>query len=233
MKNHTLKILVLLLSLGILTACGTVNDPSSVQLKDHNDSLSYIIGAEYAAILTANGYELNNDAFIKGYYLTMNGADEFPDSLKILFIDELNRDAEIRQQEALLAIIQQNKEEGARFFSSNIQQQGVEQLPDGLQFKALKNGSGPKPTAEDSVLIHYRAMFLDGRTFDESYQRGPQGIRLTKVITGLSEGIQQMNAGSIFELYIPSELAYGDEGILNVVPGGATLIYNVELIKIY
>ena len=165
--------------------------------------------------------------------MSMHGTDEFPDSIKIIFVNEVNKDGQIRQQEHLRAIIQQNKEEGARFLEMNIQQDGVKQLADGLQYKVLKQGSGPSPTAADSVLIHYRSMFLDGRAFDESYQRGPQGIRLSKVIIGLSEGIQHMNTGSIYELYIPAPLAYGDEGIPNVVPGGATLIYNVELIKIY
>ena len=229
-----IHILLLVLSgLIMLIACDTGHDPSAVQLNDYHDSLSYVIGTEYAAVIKSSGYELNNDAFIKGYYMSMNGTDEFPDSIKRIFVDEVNRNEQIRQQEQLQAIIRQNKEEGARFLSMNIQQEGVVQLTNGLQYKVLKQGTGPVAAAEDSVLIHYRAMYLDGRAFDESYQRGPQGIRLDKVIPGLSEGIQHMNAGSIYELYIPAELAYGDEGIPNLVPGGATLIYNVELIKIF
>lgn len=233
MKTKIHQLLVLLLSLGILSACGTGNHPSSVQLKNHSDSMSYVIGAEYAAILKANGYEVNNDAFIQGYSMSMNESDKFPDSLKLIFINEINQESQARQQEEMVAMIQQNKEEGARFLAFNKDQEGVQILPDGLQYKILKIGSGPKPTAQDSVQIHYRAMFMDGRAFDESYQRGPQGIRLNKVIAGLSEGLQQMSPGSIFEIYIPSDLAYGDQGIANVVPGGVTLIYNVELIKIY
>lgn len=233
MKNHIHHLTILLLSAGLLAACGTGHDPSSVRLNDHTDSLSYIIGAEYAAMLKTSGLEVSNDAFIKGYYMAMNETDEFPDSIKLVFIDEINREGQAKQQEQLSALLQQNKEEGARFLALNLEQEGVKQLPNGLQYKILKNGSGPKPTAQDSIQIHYRAMFLNGQAFDESYQRGPQNIKLSRVIAGLSQGLQMMNTGSIYELYIPSNLAYGDEGITNVIPGGATLIYNVELIKIY
>ena len=233
MKDHIHQLILLLLSAGILAACGTGPDPSSVRLNDHNDSLSYIIGVEYASMLKTSGYDLNNDAFIKGYYMAMDETDEFPDSVKMVFISEINRQNQIRQQEQFIALVQQNKEEGARFLALNQEQEGVEQVRSGLQYKVLKEGTGPRPTARDSVQIHYRAMFLNGQTFDESYQRGPQNIKLTKVILGLSEGIQLMNTGSIYELYISSDLAYGDEGIAEAIPGGATLIYNIELIKIY
>lgn len=233
MKNPSQKLFVLFLSACFLAACETGNDPSSVQLKDHNDSLSYIIGSDYANVLKANGYEPNPEAFYKGFYNTINGKDDFPDSVKLVFFDEINKQSQEKQQEQILARIHQNKEDGARFMAQNKIREGVIQLPDGLQYRILKKGNGPTPAANDSVLIHYRAMFIDGSTFDESYQRGPQGVRLSKLTSGLSGGLQLMNTGSIYELFIPSGLAYGDEGIPNVMFGGETLIYNVELIKIY
>lgn len=233
MRNHIHQLLILLLSAVLISGCGTENDPASVTLDDHTDSLSYVIGLEYADMLKASGFEINNDAFIKGYYMTMNESNVFPDSLRLSFIEEINREGQARQQQQLMEMVQQNKEEGAHFLAQSREQEGVEELPDGLQYKVLKKGAGPMPTTQDSVQIHYRAMFLNGQTFDESYQRGPQGIHMSKVIRGLSEGLQMMNSGSIYELYIPSDLAYGDEGITNVIPGGATLVYIVELITIY
>ncbi len=232
MNKPITKALMLLITVSILASC-TGNDPSKVQLNNHNDSLSYFIGTDYANVLKSNGYNVNPEAFYKGFNDARAETDEFPDSIKALFIDEINQESQVRQQEQIQARIQQNKEEGARFLSQNKNRQGVQQLPDGMQFKVLKQGSGPRATAADSVLIHYRAMFVDGSTFDESYQRGPQGVKLSYLTSGLSEGIQLMNAGSIYELYIPSDLAYGDQGIANVILGGETLIYNIELIKIY
>lgn len=148
-------------------------------------------------------------------------------------IEEINNDKQLKLQQEMISIVQQNKELSAQFLDQNKIREGVQQLPDGLQFQVLKRGSGPSPTVNDSVLIHYRAMFFDGTTFDESYQRGPQVARLNGVVPGLSEGLQLMNKGSIYELYLPSDLAYGDQGIQDVIPGGVAIIYSVELIDIY
>jgi len=111
-------------------------------------------------------------------------------------------------------------------------EEGVNQLPNGLQYKILKEGMGNSPSETDSVNVHYRAMFIDRTVFDMSYDRGPAGIRINDVIEGLSKGIQLMKPGAIYELYIPPDLAYGDKNFANVIPPGSTLIYTIELIEI-
>ena len=114
----------------------------------------------------------------------------------------------------------------------NVDAEGVVQLPSGLQYKVLKEGAGKTPRAGDSVLVHYRGMFINRDVFDMSYDRGPAGIRVSEVIEGLSEGLQLIPEGGIYELYIPPGLAYGDVTFANVIPAGSTLIYTVELIEI-
>lgn len=233
MKKQITFLFVTILLTGIIAGCGTAPDNSSITLKNHDDSISYIIGSDYAKVLLKNDFEINPDAFYRGFDLAMKGQDNFPDSLRLSMIEEINNDKQLKLQQEMISIVQQNKELSAQFLDQNKIREGVQQLPDGLQFQVLKRGSGPSPTVNDSVLIHYRAMFFDGTTFDESYQRGPQVARLNGVVPGLSKGLQLMNKGSIYELYLPSDLAYGDQGIQDVIPGGVAIIYSVELIDIY
>jgi FKBP-type peptidyl-prolyl cis-trans isomerase len=233
MKKSILMFVAPLLLAGILTGCEQKKDTASIPITNHNDSISYIIGADYAALLMNNGIEVNPEAFYKGFDLAIKGMDQYPDSVKIAMINELNIESQKKAREQQMALAKQNKELGAKFLAENKKKEGVEQLPDGLQYKIFKRGQGPTPMANDSVLIHYRAMFIDGTTFDESYKRGPQVARLNGMVKGLSEGLQMMNEGSIYELYMPSDLAYGDQGISDVIPGGSAIIYNVELIKIF
>ena len=108
----------------------------------------------------------------------------------------------------------------------------VKQTASGLQYKVVKEGKGAKPKATDEVLVHYTGKLLDGTVFDSSVQRGePISFPLNGVIAGWTEGLQLMREGSVYMLYIPSELAYGD-GDNGAIPAGSTLIFEVELIKV-
>jgi len=114
----------------------------------------------------------------------------------------------------------------------NIDTEDVTELASGLQYKILNEGTGFKSSATDSVFMHYRAMFINRDVFDMSYDRGPAGIRISSVIRGLSEGLQLMGEGDIFELYISPDIAYGEITFANMIPAGSTLIHTVELIEI-
>ena len=106
-------------------------------------------------------------------------------------------------------------------------------LPSGLQYKVLKAEEGNKPAATDVVKVHYEGRLLDGTVFDSSYQRGaPAEFPLNGVISGWTEGLQLMTVGSQWELYIPPELAYGDQGAGGVIGPNSTLIFKVELLEI-
>jgi FKBP-type peptidyl-prolyl cis-trans isomerase FklB len=126
-----------------------------------------------------------------------------------------------------------NKEKGLKFLEENKKKENVVTLPSGLQYKILKEGDGPLPKATDTVECHYQGKLIDGTEFDSSYQRGkPATFPVGGVIQGWVEALQKMKVGSKWELYIPSELAYGDRGAGAVIKPGAALIFEVELLGI-
>lgn len=117
----------------------------------------------------------------------------------------------------------------------NAKKDGVITLPSGLQYKVIHEGDGPKPQSRnDEVEAHYKGTLIDGSKFDSSYDRDdPLVFFVNGVIEGWQEGIMMMSVGSKYEFYIPSELGYGVRGAGNVIPPNATLIFEVELLKIY
>jgi FKBP-type peptidyl-prolyl cis-trans isomerase len=127
----------------------------------------------------------------------------------------------------------QTPKTGEAFLAQNAKQPGVKTTSSGLQYKVVKEGTGRKPTATDTVTVHYRGTFIDGKEFDSSYSRNqPAVFPLNGVIKGWTEGLQLMTTGSRYMLYIPPALAYGERGIADVISPNSTLIFEVELISI-
>lgn len=125
----------------------------------------------------------------------------------------------------------QNKLIGQAFLAKNMTQPGVVTLPDGLQYKILKPGTGARPTADSTVTVHYAGRLVNGKEFDSSYQRGePTSFPVSGVIPGWTEALQRMNKGSIWEIYVPAALAYGEKGAPPVIGPNETLIFKVELL---
>jgi len=128
--------------------------------------------------------------------------------------------------------IQKEKEEGAKFLSENKTKEGVKELPNGIQYQILKEGEGRNPQPNSNIKAHYRGSLLNGKEFDSSYKRNqPFTARLTQLIKGWQQVIPLMKEGSTYRLWIPSDLAYGDNG-MGGIPGGATLQFDVELIQV-
>ena len=124
------------------------------------------------------------------------------------------------------------KEAGAKFLAENKNKAGVTELPSGIQYEILKEGQGKQPNPNSNIKAHYRGSLLNGKEFDSSYKRNqPFTARLTQLITGWQEVIPMMKEGSAWRLWIPSHLAYGDNGT-GGIPGGATLMFDVELLQI-
>lgn len=125
------------------------------------------------------------------------------------------------------------KKEGKAFLDSNAKQKGVVTLPSGLQYKILKEGTGPKPAASDRVKVHYQGALINGKIFDSSIQRGePATFGVSEVIPGWTEALQLMPVGSKWQIFIPSDLGYGDAGAGADIKPGSTLIFDVELLEI-
>jgi len=230
---HKGLIIISLAGLALLNACDqNMEDTSKIELNTRMDTISYIIGLDYGIGIRDEKIQANKLAIYKGLNDGLAGTSVLPDSIKNKIIDGFNEELKIRLEIEGEENLKNNKLEGQRFMEENIDAEGVVVLPNGLQYKILKEGSGTKPKEADSVIVHYRAMFINRDVFDMSYDRGPAGFKLNEVTKGLSQGILLMKEGAIYELYIPPELAYGDQTFANIIPAGSTLIYTIELIKI-
>lgn len=145
------------------------------------------------------------------------------------FFSELEKKQNAAKAEAGKAA----KEEGTKFLAENAKKEGIIVTKSGLQYEVLTEGTGKKPKASDTVRCHYEGRLLDGTVFDSSYKRNaPADFGLQQVIAGWTEGVQLMAEGSKFRFYIPYMLAYGEGGAGAMIPPFATLIFDVELIKV-
>ncbi len=148
-------------------------------------------------------------------------------------LTEVQTEVRKQQQEKAQEASAKNKAEGEAFLAANKSKEGVVTLPDGLQYKILTAGTGPKPTATDSVECNYRGTLIDGKEFDSSYKRGkPATFGVSQVIKGWTEALQLMPVGSKWQLFIPSSLAYGPRGAGAEIGPDSTLIFEVELLSI-
>jgi FKBP-type peptidyl-prolyl cis-trans isomerase FklB len=215
-----------------LSCSGPFEKVDKVSLENKVDTASYIIGLDYGISIRAEEIEVNEKAIYKGLLDGLSGNSLLSDSLKDKIIDRYNTELNVRREEKERKILEKNRADGLAFMALNKNKEGVVELPDGLQYKVLKAGNGKPVGDSEMVRIHYRAMFIDRSVFDMTYDRGPAEVKLDELGSGLSQGIQLMNPGSIYELYIPPELAYGDQTFADVIPAGSTLIYSIELIDI-
>lgn len=203
-------------------------------LANRTDTISYIIGADFYGNLKANDIEINIDAFMQGLLARKNETDTiFTQDEIISIINELQKELQIRQQEKMDKELKENKAKGQQFLNKNRTMPGVIETSSGLQYKIIKQGSGIKPNINSKITVHYEGRLIDNTIFDSSYQRGePVTFELNRLMQGWIEALQIMPEGSIYELYIPSELGYGDRPVPGVIPAGSVLIFKVELIKV-
>ncbi len=138
-----------------------------------------------------------------------------------------------RLKQNMMEKINKQKEEGIAFLTANKEKEGIVELPGGMQYQVLQEGKGEKPRLQSDIRAHYAGSLLDGKEFDSSYKRGqPFEAPITALIKGWQIALPMMTEGSKWRLWIPSELGYGDRGAGAGIPGGATLIFDIELIKI-
>lgn len=192
------------------------------------DSLSYAIGLQVADFYKNQGVQKINSDMVKKAY------DDIYGNKKLLITPE---QANMTIQEKLQQYMNQRssaqKAEGLKFLEENKKRPGVITTASGLQYEIITEGTGPIPKITDTVMAHYAGSLVDGKEFDNSYKRGePLEIPVSGVIKGWVEALQLMPVGSKWKLFIPSELGYGDRGAGGDIPGGAALIFTIELVKI-
>lgn len=207
--------------------------PKEVALDSEVQKVSYIVGYDIASRMTADDFTPDSDAFMLGMKENIaSGESRFNEEQARQIMTDFQAESQKRRQEKLEKEGAENAEKGKAFLDENAKKEGVVVTESGLQYKEVVAGEGEKPKAEDTVVVHYSGKLLDGTEFDSSYARGePATFPVGSLIPGWVEALQLMNVGDKWELYIPSELAYGP-GSTGGIPANSTLIFEMELLEI-
>ncbi len=208
---------------------------SAQELKSQKDSLSYATGVLTAQNLKKQGMtNIDPAIFAKAFqeqYAGMAAVMDLNNCNK--YMTEYTKKEKEAQMKIRDAQKQKNLEAGLAFLTTNSQRKGVVSLPSGLQYEVLTEGTGAVPTTANKVKVHYTGTLIDGTIFDSSVQRGePIVFPVTGVIKGWTEALQLMKVGSKWKLFIPSTLAYGEQGAGGQIGPNSTLIFEVELLGI-
>lgn len=192
------------------------------------DKLSYAWGMALGQQLRAMGVDnLDKTEFDEGVHAAFDGKETK------LTPEEANKLIQEYLQELTEKKAAEIKSVGEKFLEENKKKENVKETASGLQYIVEKEGTGAQPTATDEVTVHYTGKLLDGTVFDSSVSRGePATFPLNRVIPGWTEGVQLMKEGAKYTFFIPSDLAYGPQGVPNAIPPHSTLIFDVELIKV-
>lgn len=223
---------VVILGVVLLTAQASAGE--KVVLKTQKDKVNYGIGVNIIGNIKQQGVEIDLDLMIQGMKDAYSGG-------KLLLTDEEIRIAidqyqtAVRQKRSMMMAkaAEDNKKAGESFLAENRKKEGVVVLPSGLQYKILKAGDGKKPTDADNVECNYRGTLIDGTEFDSSFRTGqPATLKVAGVIPGWKEALKLMPVGSTWQLFVPSQLAYGTRGKGGLIGPNAALIFEVELLAI-
>ena len=219
--------------------CGAVwaaDEKPAANFKNETDKVSYSIGVNYANSLKSvkqQGADINIDEVIDGMRDGIGGKAKLDDKEMRETLNAFSQQLRNKRTEAMRAESDQKRKAGEEFLAANAKKPGVKTMPDGLQYKVLFAGKGPQPKAGDRVSAHYRGTLIDGTQFDSSYERGQPLVTSTSggVIPGWQEVLTNMHVGDKWEVYIPNQLAYGDQP-RGKIPAGAALIFEMELLSI-
>jgi len=234
------KILVVLIIAAGLASCHSskkaccdqsASKPQATVMTSFKDTVSYMIGTDIAKSFSQNKIDINLDLLFEGIKAGYNGTDTvFTQQQFQEVMGRFQKEMQQKQQVEAAKEATLNKEKGKAYMEANAKKEGVMQTASGLQYKILRDATGAKPAATNTVKVHYEGRLIDGTIFDSSYERGePIEFGLGQVIKGWTEGLQLMSVGSMYELTIPSDLGYGDRPMQSI-PAGSTLIFKVELL---
>jgi FKBP-type peptidyl-prolyl cis-trans isomerase len=225
------RLIICITTVSLASICLAQDKP---QLKDQKDKASYSIGYDIGSTFKKQNIDLNMDALVSGMKEGLAGKEG------TLSKEEREKTLEAFQKEMMEKQVAASKEaatknaaEGEKFLAENKSKEGVKTTASGLQYKVLKEGSGPSPKETDTVVTNYKGTLLDGTEFDSSYKRNePATFPVNRVIKGWTEALQLMKPGAKYQLFIPAALAYGERGAGRDIGPNATLIFEVELVSI-
>ncbi len=222
-----MKLRVFVTLLGVVLLASQL---SAQDLKSHKEKLSYIIGLDIGKNLKNQSVDIDQSALAKGIKDALSGT-------KSALTDEEIRETTTAFQKEMIAkrqaLGEKNKKEGEAFLLENKKKKGITTLPSGLQYRVITAGKGKKPKPTDTVTVQYRGTLIDGTEFDSSYRRGqPATFPVNGVIPGWTEALGLMQEGSKWQIFVPSNLAYGERGSGGQIGPNATLIFEIELISV-
>ncbi len=221
----------------LVAACGCTSPQEPIEkseLTSEKDKVSYSIGLNIGNDFKTQKIDIDPAVLAQGIEDVLAGKEPLmTDEEAMETLEAFQKDLmESREEQAKVAA-EENLKSEADFLAENGAKEGVVTLESGLQYKVISAGNGTKPTEEDTVSVHYAGRLLDGTEFDSSYKRDePATFPVGGVIPGWTEALQLMDVGAKWELYIPSQLAYGERGAGPIIGPNATLIFEVELLEI-
>lgn len=218
-----------------IAMAGCQSSGTKTALTSQKDSVSYAIGLNIGANMVKDSLDLDYPALLKGIQ------DAWQDTAKrMMNFDGVRKTLMAWQQEMQAkqtakqhATSEQNRIEGEKFLAENKKEEGIVTLPSGLQYKIITEGKGPSPKATQTVVANYVGTFINGHEFDSSIKRGqPAELPVSGFMAGWTEALQLMKVGSKWKLFVPANLAYGDQGAGDLIAPGSTLIFEIELLSI-
>jgi FKBP-type peptidyl-prolyl cis-trans isomerase FklB len=215
-------------------ALASLAPAAETELKDQKDKVSYSIGIDIGNTLKRQLIDVNAELLDRGIRDGISGAKPLLTDQQVKeTMATFQKDMMAKQAVVKKAAGEKNAAEAAKFLAENKTKEGVKTTASGLQYKVLKEGTGPTPKATDTVKVNYRGTTIDGTEFDSSFKRGqPASFPVNRVIKGWTEGLQLMKVGSKYQLFVPANLAYGERGAGSDIGPNATLIFEVELLGI-
>ncbi len=229
-----------LVALGLIFGSALAQDtktakpaPPAGDLKDLRSQASYAIGQNIGKNLKAQDIDLDPAVIAQGIKDVLEGAKpKLSEEEAEKCMETFQREMLARREANLKKAAEKNKKEGDAYLAANKAKPGIVTTSTGLQYKVLKEGAGPIPKKTDTVKANYKGQLLDGTEFDSSYKRGePTSFPVAEVIPGWTEALLKMKVGSKWELFIPSNLAYGERGRTSIPPN-SVLIFEIELVEI-
>jgi FKBP-type peptidyl-prolyl cis-trans isomerase FklB len=216
------------------TGTGTRTPAAPLVLKTDKDKISYSIGVNIGTSLHKDKVDVDPAIFLRGLRDALAaGKLAMTDEQMHAALGALQAELRKKQETEMAAVGEANKKAEDAFLAENKGKEGVVALPSGLQYKIIKEGTGPKPTATDTVECQYRGTLINGKEFDSSYKRGQSAkFPVNGVVKGWTEALQLMPVGSKWQLFVPGDLAYGNRGAGPDIGPNTLLIFEVELVSI-
>ena len=236
MKHFIFLLSIFFTVLMLSSGCNSSYESAKADLSSQADSLSYSFGFLQGSSLAAEGIDdVDLKNYVAGLIKGLDGEEAEIDQMGMqMLIQTYFQELQEKQMADRAAQADINIAQGRAFLEENLNNDDVFETESGLQYRVLEEGDGPRPSASDQVEVHYSGTLISDEVFDSSYERGePVTFPLNRVIPGWTEGVQLMNVGSRYQFFIPADLAYGNnppQG--SIIPPGAVLIFEVELLDI-